>query len=564
MFLCTERGSYRNAIAIACFRWVFFVIAFSCSLHVPDRRAVAEENVETLSSSKAEKPGELDTNQTKTENVSEPKIAPPGGESSEEQLEQAFKAADKDHDGHLIEAEFLSMLPKVAIPEGKRDWLVFDLDHDGKLTPAEFRNIPSRAARSVWGTLPFPFAKLVDEQMAPIKMGWGKWDLDQNSTLNEAEFQTSGLARSIPSLGLSDWRTWDRDGDGKVSQNDCRWLLEAAYGQRRLDGTLLYLSTGRIVHRWRFQRRDKNRDERITREEFLRDRPDPTGLRARFKGYDLDGNGEVSFKEWAESLDQNSDQKFDPIAAFLRIDKDLNGQVDPAELKIGITSVEETEKSLMQLLDSVFPGFDLNSDGTLSLDEFRGTMLMNRVELWLDVQQDLDHDARLSPAEFSWTPGLELSLLKAEYFRRLDINRSGYLETNEFRFKISPDQISPEILFRARDRNTDGRLTLGEVVQDLRIKPVPANNRAYEAQVVRIEEAFLKADSNHDKSLSWDEFNTPQGASVLVSEKALKSRDLRSLRSEPVADSSRSWLVPVLVINVLAVGGVIAYLFFKR
>lgn len=473
-----------------------------------------------------------------------------------EQLEQAFKRVDKEQDGQLNEAEFVGVLPETARPLAKRELLVFDRDGNSKLNLAEYRNILSRVTSALRGSMPSPFQKLLDERMTTIEKSWPKWDTDREGTLNKSEFEACELGRSIPGFALSTFADWDRDRDGSISQKDCRWLLEAGYGLRRMDGQLLYLPTGQTVYVWVFKSLDADHNDRLSRDEYLKQGPDAKAVAAQFEKEDLNQNNEISFKEWAEK----PIHWVDAVPDFLFLDKNLDGQIAPEELNGGVYS------GLKALANAVFPGFDLDRNGKLSLDEFRSSFLVNRVEVWPATQRDSDNDGRLSQSEFAWTPGLELALLKAEYFRRLDIDRSGFLEPDEFSFQTDPAKIYPKISFEKRDRDADGELTLDEVLADLKPNPAVAHDQNYETLVVRIEEEFLKADANGNKSLNREELATPQGKQVFSPDLSFKTGNTQSLKVQvPQAEeSSRQWLVPVLGFNVLLVAGVIAYLFMKQ
>src|SRR5258708_1990117 len=185
-------------------------------------------------------------------------------------LRQKFRSRDLNRDGKVLQAEFVETAAEKDRPAAQRDFKLFDLDGDGELTFDEFRNIASLVPAPLRGKLPNPLTKLVDGQMAVIQKGWSNWDSDKDGKLDKTEFSKSDLPRSAYELKQATFEQWDRDGDGGISREDCRWLVEAGYGLRRVDGQWLHLPSGEIVYWWHFKNLDKNRDDRISREEFFK------------------------------------------------------------------------------------------------------------------------------------------------------------------------------------------------------------------------------------------------------------------------------------------------------
>ena len=117
----------------------------------------------------------------------------------------------------------------------------------------------------------------------------------------------------------------------------------------------------------------------------------------------------------------------DPIADFRQMDTNFDAYVDSAELLAG---TPEWKRSLAK---SVFPGFDLDRDGRLTLSEYRMTMQANMILPWHRELVDQDGGG-LTTAEFRFERRL-FPLLVYIYFRRLDTNSNGVLDPTEFAFK---------------------------------------------------------------------------------------------------------------------------------
>ncbi|MBC7817184.1 MAG: PD40 domain-containing protein, partial [Planctomycetaceae bacterium] len=91
----------------------------------------------------------------------------------------------------------------------------------------------------------------------------------------------------------------------------------------------------------------------------------------------------------------------------------------------------------------MFPGFDDDYDGGLSLREYQLSPLVNFLAHW-ESAKDEDDDGKLQPEEFRFHPGVALAALSAEYFRRLDVNDDQSLSLDEFPFTtnhVPPNEI---------------------------------------------------------------------------------------------------------------------------
>ena len=468
-------------------------------------------------------------------------------------IQTTFRGLDTNGDGQLQDTEYIGSVPEVDRPRARQELKVFDRNGDGTLSVGEFRGIPSRVPFEARGNLASPFMKLVEEHMAPIAANWSKWDADRNGTLSQFEFVASGINRSIPEMATSQWPEWDRDGNGSLSQAECRLVFEAAYGIRRLNGQLLHLPSGQIVYWWHFKELDKNRDERLTKTEFEQESSDRAGRDARFQQDDTDQNGEVSFNEWAASRNH----RVDPVTEFLAIDKNLDARIDQAELEAG------TGTWLDRLTPTVFPGFDLDRDGLLTLDEYWSTLLVNRVENWLTWQEDRNRDGKLDRTEFTWMRGVELSLLKAEYFRRFDVNRNGFLQLDEFPFIIDTRNAPSQTVFQQHDKNGDGVLNLDEALDDLKPSPEAGQPVANKIRAARIEEKFQHADTDRDDYISLKEFETPLGSVVLDRDVTYQTWSIMNSHSLRREIPSRPWLIPTLISSIVLMSGAIVYLFIR-
>ncbi|AMV18347.1 EF hand [Planctomyces sp. SH-PL14] len=74
------------------------------------------------------------------------------------------------------------------------------------------------------------------------------------------------LARKFASLPRA---AWDRDGDGRVSAEDCRKFLAIAYDIRDEPGRLIRQDNGRIVNYHAIQEWDRDQSGTLSRSEFV-------------------------------------------------------------------------------------------------------------------------------------------------------------------------------------------------------------------------------------------------------------------------------------------------------
>ncbi len=393
-----------------------------------------------------------------------------------------FGQLDRDGNAQLSSAEFIAGVGAEHRAEAQREFRVFDSDSDGALTLDEFRNVPLYVAAEDRGPLRDPLVDRATETMTRIDGQWAECDGNRDGALSEDEFTKSSLGRAVlPGTSLADW---DHDGDGRLTRDECRHVVEVAWGVRRPQGDLLRRDDGRSISWMGFKLIDRDGDDALTLEECRRYGYDGDRTDAVFGESDRDGDGRVSFVEWSAT----------PIRAigavweFLRIDADLDGSVTAAELESGAPSWQQP------LAQYVIPGFDDNRDGQLALYEYLACPLACLQHRWHEARHDADHDGRLSFDEFSWHGGIDTAALERDYFRRLDRNADGALDIEEFFFRSNG--VPPSRLFALWDRNRDGRLQAAEFA-------APAGPFEREAQ-----RDFRLYDFNADGSLDVAEFAT--------------------------------------------------------
>ena len=352
-----------------------------------------------------------------------------------------FVLLDTNSDGHLTEAEFTA---EGSLPANRlsRDFKVFDADSDGRMTLAEFLTVPFWVSEARRTPIPDPIVLLSEKSLKELTDRWGEWDADGDGALNVTEFDAAKVGQQIRGLGATKFRDWDLDRDQKVSRDDVKRMLDIAFGVRTPDGHLLREPTGRVVD-WRlFRTFTPDAEGFVTVDAYTRSLGplDDAAKQRWIETTDRNRDGKLDFAEFAKS-----DHRTDPVATFLQLDADLNGRLSPKELE-ALTADQQSVAACM------FPGFDDDRDGELSLREYQLTPLANFLTTW-QVAHDADDDGLLQPAEFRFHPGVALAALSAEYFRRLDVNQDQSLSLTEFPFTtthLPPNEI--------RVRFADGRV----------------------------------------------------------------------------------------------------------
>jgi TolB protein len=341
-----------------------------------------------------------------------------------ESVTKEFSKADGNRDGRVSQDEFV--VDRGPVEVAKRDFQLFDLNGDGALSVQEFWAVPPATASEVRGPLPDPIQILVSQMMTALDKSLANWHENPKVEV-DAHALAAALTQRFQKYGVRpNDSDIDADGNGKVSRDEAQRFLEIQFGIRRHDGKLLRLPTGRVVNYMLYLYVDLNKNDMLDRTEFIeRSYGDPKAVAGEFDKADVDKSGNLSFDEWCLVPWRGVN---DPVMEFRQMDTNLDAFVDPKELLAGTPDWKQP------IRDSVFPAFDLNLDGKLSLPEYRVTMPANMVLQWQTPLSDPDGDGVLSFAEFRFDP-LLFPLLRATYFLRLDQNESGSLDPDEFSYK---------------------------------------------------------------------------------------------------------------------------------
>lgn len=282
------------------------------------------------------------------------------------------------------------------------------------------------------GRLPDPLVELVDEHVAALDAVWNASDANQDGKLSVLEFArglTLAVRIPMPYVLVSDA---DRNDDGAVDRDEACTMIEVLVGVRRADLAPLRKPDGRVANLLLFRHIDRNGSDTLEREEFEEYSQQGAQAGEIFDRGDADHEGVISFDEWWNVPKLAT---VDPASEFRALDANGDGLVDRVELE---TRVPDQQRRLAR---HMFPAFDLDRDGTLSLHEYRLTPLANPLLGFHEELADADDDGWLSFAEFAWE-GSQFPFLRWEYFQRLDLNSDGALNAQEFFFHArQPDAL---------------------------------------------------------------------------------------------------------------------------
>jgi len=345
-------------------------------------------------------------------------------ETPAKKLERTFSKLDRDGNQRLSLTEFLTH-PASKPDVAKRDFRLFDQDPDEALALDEFSTVPTVIAAQHRGALPDPLVLLVDKSVVAMDASFDDWDTKPDVEIDVRQFVGAFTETFGSNTTSSSIREADQNRNGRVSRDEARRFLEIQLGIRRSDGKLLREPSGRVCNFMLYQHIDLNGNDRLEREEFEQRSYLKEKAAEVFEKGDADGDESMSFDEWCGLPNRGF---IDPVNDFRKMDTNLDACVDPQELAAG------TPEWKQNMAANVFPGFDADKDGKLTLAEYRLTMQANPVLRWQHVIREEDGDGRLAFSDFQFGSS-QFPLLRWLCFQRLDVNDDAALDSDEFFFK---------------------------------------------------------------------------------------------------------------------------------
>lgn len=353
--------------------------------------------------------------------------------SRREELRSAFLSADQDRNRKLSIEEYVAFARQRFASDSqreakaRRDALLFDHNHDGQLDLTEFLTIP--ALLPAWEREAFddPFNAVVEQYVARLDSGFQDFGESGSGRVPLARYQADlSQTLSIPESVELKPASADSDHDQTITRREAREHIERLLGVRRSNGQRIRFGDGRVLKFQRWQDSDINRTGTITRGEYKRHYED-TAIDDFFRLSDFNHDHEVSWDEFCRS----PVGVVDVPGHFCELDLDPDGVLTEDELIRAISGAKQA------LVPTLFPAFDDNRDGKLSLSEFALTPLGNELLHWWRLPVDKNGNQRLDFPEFLFgSASDDFALLRWEMFRRLDTEQRGSLTKPQFDFSL--------------------------------------------------------------------------------------------------------------------------------
>jgi len=438
-----------------------------------------------------------------------------------------YRIRDDDGNGELTYEEFIGVIGEEWRKPEARNFRVVDWNGDSRLSLEEFRCLPGQVPVAERGPVLDPVRDDMEQVLKEALTPFG-----ERGNVSHHEWEAAALSGVPPKIAALPRHDWDRDGDGRISRDDCRKFLEIVYGIRDESGRLIRQENGRIVNYHAIEMWDRDRSGTLSRSEFVANHWKKAENESIFAQGDLNHDNEW---DWAEIV-RNPEITQDILGQFLWMDVDGDGTINQADLD------ERSQVWQKSLSTRLIAAFDADGNRRLSFMEFRRSPFSNPLADWYVHKRDEDNDSQLSWKEFFDADGPLLAGVWARYFDAFDRNQDGQLTLDEIEFSVDLSKIAPGVAFRIQDKNADGKLVLQEMFEES--KPGTKDSEAlerYEMRLATAETRFLADDKDRDGALSLAEFQQSRDAALAAVERKTKALTRHRRTSEG------SWFYPVVL-----------------
>lgn len=384
-----------------------------------------------------------------------------------------FQRLDSDQNQLLSLEEMLGDQEGISQAERLRFYQL-DSDIDGWLSKIEFNND--------------------QQEFTPLKplTAFQKIDKDQNWSLSQAEF-TTAFPENQQERASTEFENHNLNQDETLSLSE--FYLTSRAG---LDAS---------TH---FRRLDRDRNDRLTRSEFLaRYQPELRQWnRLNFHRYDLDDDQQLTLEEYKQS---GAMAEVSLLDKYWARDANEDGTVSREEYfapNLGTKWEKAAKRQAVQ--------FDLNKNGVLSILEFSLTPQGTFPDATLYSLIDRDHDERVTLLE--WLAEHQRDKWSHWYstFSIIDEDRDQLLSLNEFLkcqppkldspAKEPPQDLPYDALFKVFDQNVDGQLQFTEITLPDRPELEKISSRIWWREIqFGFLEQLKKLDADGDFALSLKE-----------------------------------------------------------
>ncbi|MEM9366985.1 MAG: EF-hand domain-containing protein [Planctomycetota bacterium] len=394
--------------------------------------------------------------------------------------EMLFATLDRDQNGSLQRSE----INRLASNDRAIEFSTLDLDASGSLTLSEC--IGGHRGKS-------------SEERRRSRFLVRDFDQDGELSLDEFvmkdhDVRVAFVQRDINKDGLLTLQEQLAGVEGTDRENQRRLRFRGRDLDRDENVTRIEWVLPDTDPRVQFARRDADGDDTLTLEEHLAanvGKPQAGRDRSFFRSHDFDRDGKITFAEYSTPRD-------DVRVKFGLKDTDTDGTLSQAEF-LGSVIGKEREPRVRRL----FELHDQDQDGKLTLQEFTLTderaAEERRIQGFAPEERkfarlDKSYDHRLTYEEFASRRGDRdfVESHEKRLFRTLDANLDGALELNEF---LSLDDAIPQVEFAKRDTDGNADLTFDEYSQWMS-PGIRGREKAH----------FQKHDGDGSDSLSVEEF----------------------------------------------------------
>ena len=355
---------------------------------------------------------------------------PPDSQPIQTGNQRTFKQLDSDRDALLSKLEYAQ--GSVDKPESIRTFPQLDSNADGQLSRAEFlgKNTVTDDAPPNSDPNSDPFQRILQRAIEAMDESYDGWQYRPEETVDSTTFainynasiSTDGQRRLDRGLILHA----DADRNRKITRDEAIRFLETQLGIRWISGDRLRTPDGEVIDFANFLRCDTNKDDLLTKAEFVNTWWNSETVEQNFESFDTDKNGGVNLAEFAK---QSGPYLRSPVDLFRKADTNGDNLLDRRELAAEIGSPRN------HLIESNLKAFDDDRDQKLSLAEFRVSMLANFNYPWEMRPKDIDRDGLLSYGEFKFHTRDLFQLQRRYYFHRLDRDGSKTLDPSEFDYE---------------------------------------------------------------------------------------------------------------------------------
>ncbi|MAI72783.1 MAG: hypothetical protein CMM01_18005 [Rhodopirellula sp.] len=360
------------------------------------------------------------------------KSASPSGKAATSAISSLeFSQYDTDDSGTLSEDELRVASEKS--PLMTRTIAELDLSGDGVVTPQEFfatQEPGEEPATETASPSEDPFLRILQRAIEAMDESYDGWLYRPEETVDSTMFTINYNASISPDgqrrLDRGLILHADSDRNRKITRDEAVRFLETQLGIRWITGDLLRTEQGQVVDFANFLRCDVNKDNVLTKSEFVDTWWNSETDEQDFESFDSDRDGLVSLSEFAV---REGPYLRKPIQLFEEADTDADQLLSKAELRASIRNPRK------HLVSSNIKAFDDDGDEQLSLAEFRVSMLANFNYPWEMRPKDIDRDGLLSYKEFKFHTRDLFQLQRRYYFHRLDSDGNKKLDASEFDFE---------------------------------------------------------------------------------------------------------------------------------